>query len=49
VSIAAGVDAIPQYLSLGVIDEPEIALAPVLFGGDTPIREPLRGGVVLSD
>jgi dihydrofolate reductase len=33
IRIAGGADAIQQYLTLGVIDELEIALAPVIFGG----------------
>jgi dihydrofolate reductase len=33
VRISGGPDVIQQYLNLGVIDELEIALAPVLFGG----------------
>ena len=33
IRIAGGADAIQQYLNLGVIDELEIALAPVIFGG----------------
>ena len=33
---------IQQYLNLGVIDELEIALAPVLFGGGRRLFENLR-------
>ena len=33
IRIAGGADVIQQYLNLGVIDELEIALAPVVFGG----------------
>lgn len=33
VRISGGADVIQQYLNLGVIDELEIALAPVIFGG----------------
>ncbi|WP_079416746.1 dihydrofolate reductase family protein [Thiomonas intermedia] len=33
VRIAGGADVIQQYLNLGLVDELEIALAPVLFGG----------------
>ena len=33
IRIAGGADVIQQYLNLGIIDELEIALAPVLFGG----------------
>jgi dihydrofolate reductase len=33
IRIAGGADVIQRYLNLGVVDELEIALAPVLFGG----------------
>ena len=33
---------IQQYLNLGVVDELEIALAPVLFGGGRRLLEHLR-------
>ena len=33
---------IQQYLNLGVIDELEIALAPVVFGGGRRLFEKLR-------
>ncbi|MCZ2103251.1 MAG: dihydrofolate reductase family protein [Comamonadaceae bacterium] len=33
IRISGGADVIQQYLNLGVIDELEIALAPVFFGG----------------
>src|SRR3989304_4495709 len=33
VRIAGGADVIQQYMNLGVINELEISLAPVLFGG----------------
>lgn len=33
IRISGGPDVIRQYLNLGVIDELEIALAPILFGG----------------
>ncbi len=33
---------IQQYLNLGVVDELEIALAPVLFGGGRRLFENLR-------
>jgi dihydrofolate reductase len=33
IRIAGGADVIQQYLNMGAIDELEIALAPVLFGG----------------
>jgi dihydrofolate reductase len=42
VRIAGGADVIQQYLNLGVIDELEIALAPVLFGGGRRLFENLR-------
>ncbi|MCX8006312.1 MAG: dihydrofolate reductase family protein [Burkholderiaceae bacterium] len=32
IRISGGADVIQQYLNLGVVDEIEIALAPVLFG-----------------
>ena len=41
IRIAGGADAIQQYLNLGVIDELEIALAPVLFGGGRRLFENL--------
>ncbi|MGV3494694.1 MAG: dihydrofolate reductase family protein [Ramlibacter sp.] len=42
VRIAGGADVIQQYLQLGVVDELEIALAPVLFGGGRRLFENLR-------
>jgi dihydrofolate reductase len=42
VGIAGGADVIQQYLNLGVIEELEIALAPVLFGGGRRLFENLR-------
>jgi len=42
VRIAGGSDVIQQYLNLGVVDELEIALAPVLFGGGRRLFENLR-------
>jgi len=42
VRISGGADVIQQYLSLGVVDELEIALAPVLFGGGRRLFENLR-------
>jgi dihydrofolate reductase len=42
VRIAGGADVIQQYLNLGVIDEFEIALAPVLFGGGRRLFENVR-------
>jgi dihydrofolate reductase len=45
VRIAGGADVIQQYLNLGVVDELEIALAPVLFGGGRRLFENLRDPV----
>lgn len=42
IRIAGGADAIQQYLNLGVIDELEIALVPVFFGGGRRLFENLR-------
>ena len=42
IRIAGGADVIQQYLNLGVIDELQIALAPVLFGGGRRLFENLR-------
>ena len=42
IRIAGGADVIQQYLNLGVIDELEIALAPVFFGGGRRLFENLR-------
>jgi dihydrofolate reductase len=42
IRIAGGANVIQQYLNMGVIDELEIALAPVLFGGGTRLFENLR-------
>jgi dihydrofolate reductase len=41
VRIAGGADVVQQYLKLGVVDELEIALAPVLFGGGRRLFENL--------
>lgn len=41
VRIAGGAAVIQQYLTLGVVDELEIALAPVLFGGGRRLFEHL--------
>jgi dihydrofolate reductase len=41
VRIAGGADVIQQYLAMGVVDELEIALAPVLFGGGRRLFEHL--------
>lgn len=45
VRIAGGADVVQQYLSLGVVEELEIALAPVLFGGGRRLFENLSAGV----
>jgi dihydrofolate reductase len=42
VRIAGGADVIQQYLNLDVVDELEIALAPVLFGGGRRLFENVR-------
>ncbi len=42
IRISGGADAIQQYLNLGVIDELEIALAPVIFGEGRRLFENLR-------
>ena len=42
IRIAGGADVIQQYLSMGVIEELEIALAPVLFGGGRRLFENLH-------
>jgi dihydrofolate reductase len=42
IRIAGGADVIQQYLNLGVIEELEIALAPVLFGGGRRLFENLH-------
>ncbi len=41
IRISGGADVIQQYLNLGVVDELEIALAPVLFGGGRRLFEHL--------
>jgi dihydrofolate reductase len=41
IRISGGADVIQQYLSLGVVEELEIALAPVLFGGGRRLFENL--------
>ncbi len=45
VRIAGGANVIQQYLSMGVVEELEIALAPVLFGGGRRLFENLSDGV----
>lgn len=42
IRISGGAGVIQQYLNLGVIDELEIALAPVVFGGGRRLFENLR-------
>jgi dihydrofolate reductase len=42
IRIAGGADVVQQYLNLGVVDELEIALAPVMFGGGRRLFENLR-------
>jgi dihydrofolate reductase len=42
IRIAGGADVIQQYLNLGVIEELEIAVAPVLFGSGRRLFENLR-------
>lgn len=41
IRISGGADVIQQYLNLGVVDEMEIALAPVFFGGGRRLFENL--------
>jgi dihydrofolate reductase len=45
IRIAGGADVIQQYLNMGVIDELEIALAPVLFRGGRRLFENLHESV----
>lgn len=42
IRISGGADVIQQYLNLGVVDELEIALVPVLFGGGRRLFEKLN-------
>ena len=42
IRIPGGADVIQQYLNLGVVEELEIAIAPVLFGGGRRLFENLR-------
>jgi dihydrofolate reductase len=42
IRISGGANVIQQYLNLGVVDELEIALAPVLFGGGRRLFENIR-------
>ncbi len=41
IRISGGADVIQQYLNLGIVDELEIALAPVFFGGGRRLFENL--------
>lgn len=41
VRISGGADVVQQYLNMGVVDELEIALAPVVFGGGRRLFENL--------
>ncbi|WP_108124791.1 dihydrofolate reductase family protein [Saccharospirillum mangrovi] len=41
IRISGGADVIQQYLNLGVVDELEIALVPILFGGGRRLFENL--------
>ena len=45
IRIAGGADVIQQYLNMGVIDELEIALAPVLFSGGRRLFENVHESV----
>ena len=45
IRISGGANVIQQYLNMGVIDELEIALAPVLFGGGRRLFENLHEAV----
>jgi dihydrofolate reductase len=45
IRISGGADVIQQYLGLGAVDELEIALAPVLFGGGRRLFENLHGAL----
>jgi dihydrofolate reductase len=45
IRIAGGADVIQQYLNMGVIDELEIALAPILFSGGRRLFENLHESV----
>lgn len=39
IRISGGADVIQQYLQMGVVDELEVALAPILFGGGRRLFE----------
>jgi dihydrofolate reductase len=50
--VAGGADTIVQYLNAGLVDELEIGLAPVLFGGGTSLIgeiDPERVGLEISE
>jgi dihydrofolate reductase len=42
IRISGGADVVQQYLNLGVVEELEIALSPVVFGGGRRLFENLR-------
>jgi len=44
IRISGGADVIQQYLNMGVVDELEIAIAPVLFGGGRRLFENVNEG-----
>lgn len=45
IRISGGADVVQQYLNMGVIDELEIALAPILFGGGRRLFENVQESV----
>jgi dihydrofolate reductase len=45
IRISGGADVVQQYLNLGVVEELEIALAPVMFGGGRRLFEKLESRV----
>src|SRR3954465_10140783 len=45
IRISGGADVVQQYLNLGVVEEMELALAPVLFYGGRRLFENLHGSV----
>lgn len=45
IRIAGGADVVQQYLKMGVVEELEIALAPILFGGGRRLFENLGDSV----
>ena len=45
IRIAGGADTIQQYLRAGLVDELELAIAPVMFGGGRRLFEHLGGDV----